>query len=110
MKFLDKIFKQPEITRLYTPDTILKYPVIFPVATDEFEVLLPSAHKILVMDKQHMKPCMWVLVDEESPKKTYKFKVFSTGRLISKPDELEYIGTVQQWGGDLVWHVFKVKK
>lgn len=62
------------------------------------------------MDKQHQKPCIWALIDEDSPKRVYKFKVFGTGRVVTKPDELEYIGTVQQWGGDLIWHVFKVKE
>jgi len=50
------------------------------------------------------------MVDEDSPKKAFKFKVFGTGRLVTDPDRLEYVGTVQQWGGDLIWHVFKCKE
>lgn len=73
--------------------------------------LLPDGCKVLTAQYQKAKECisLWVLADEEHELKERFFGVYGTGHIIPENIELDYINTVQERDGVLVWHVFEVK-
>jgi len=89
---------------------IFKYPI---EVTDVQRVELPVSAKILTVQFQHDKLCLWARVEcGDTTKETRTIEVFGTGHTMldtSGPRLIErnYIGTVQQHGGILVWHVFE---
>lgn len=83
--------------------TIWKYKV--PIE-GEFTLQLPKHHKTLCFQMQHNVPHIWVLVDPDSPVESFGFKVIGTGNPISRWFG-NYIGTIQQFDGQLVWHLFE---
>ncbi len=87
--------------------TIYKYPI---EATDSQDVEMPKGAKIIKTDTQDGKICLWAVIDPNETKvEQVTIKVAGTGHPIEE-DKLDYIGTVQQWGGKLVWHIFEVLK
>ena len=87
---------------------IWKYEV--PV-TDGSDIDMPAGAKVLTVQVQHQRLCLWVIVNPASPVETRRFKVIGTGH---EHDEcltaLTYIGTAQMAGGALVWHVFEERR
>lgn len=86
---------------------IYKYSV--PVG-GEFNILLPVNSKILCVQQQHFQLAMWAIVDvytEEFERR--KFQIYGTGHEIDMDAVKQYIGTVQQADGNLVWHLFELK-
>jgi hypothetical protein len=73
---------------------------------DVFELEIPKHHKILSFQCQKDKPCIWVLVDPDTPKVKKRFQIFGTGHPITGWIG-NYIGTAQQFNGSLVWHLFE---
>jgi len=85
----------------------------------EFSFEMPNHHKILDVQLQDGKYCMWVLVDTLFPIETVNFIVAGTGyHLIEKfidngieklpilgTFDYEHIATVQD--DSYVWHIFK---
>lgn len=85
-------------------EKIYKYPLEI---KDEQVVLLPTGAKILTVQAQMDKPCIWAMVNPTSPNdQAFTIRIHGTGHAISDSDELEYINTVQLYGGKLVFHVF----
>jgi hypothetical protein len=86
---------------------VFKYPVDI---EDEVSVLMPKDAKILTVQVQNDKPCIWAAVD---PTETYsefrKFRIAGTGHSIEDGADDNYIGTIQMYGGKLVLHVFEIK-
>lgn len=74
--------------------------------TDMTGVDMPAGAKILTMQEQHGKPCIWALVDTCLPKENRVFCIHGTGHEVSSPHAKEYVGTYQLLGG--VFHVFEL--
>ncbi len=70
---------------------------------------LPLNYEILALQIQRDTPCMWVLVDPSKPKVTETFEIYGTGLEIhyDMGMDREYVGTWQEHGGALIWHLFK---
>lgn len=89
---------------------VYKYPV--QLSSSHFILDLPLGAKVLTVQtqgdaaSQHAQ--LWALVEKSKPTERRKFQVYGTGHDIPDGQELEYIGTYQQFIGDLVWHVFEV--
>ena len=67
---------------------------------------LREGYEILALQIQRDIPCIWVLLDSAKPERTEQFELWGTGHLI--PENREYVGTWQEHGRELVWHLFKV--
>lgn len=85
-------------------ETVYKYPLEI---EDEQVVLLPTGARILTVQQQNNNIFLWALVNPTSPNvQAFTIRIHGTGHAISDSDELEYINTVQLYGGKLVFHVF----
>lgn len=78
--------------------------------TDRVELLLPIGSHILTA--QVIKDKLWVYAAVEPDSARYKMetkviRVYGTGHDMEDNLMLNYIGTVQQYDGDLVWHIFE---
>lgn len=77
---------------------------------DEFTLEIPSDAEFLSVKVQHNQVALWVLVNDENPTKTYKFRHAGTGHRIKyDKSQLKFIDTyfyVQD--GSLVFHLFEV--
>ena len=83
---------------------IWKYPF---TTADTFCLSIPKGGKILSLDIQYG-PTIWALVDTEQPGEQRTFVTYGTGCPIISPESKTYIGTYQEMGGALVWHVFEL--
>ena len=83
--------------------TIYKYPV----CTKPID--LPSGAKILTVQLQEGIPHMWVEQETSNPMFRRHLYVVGTGRQIPTND-VDYVGTYQEQGGALVWHVYITKE
>lgn len=82
--------------------TIYKYPIEI---TDSQAVLIPVDAKLLTVQIQNEKLCLWAMFDEKKHiSKLRTIEVFGTGNLIP-PGNRVYISTVQD--GVFVWHIFE---
>lgn len=85
------------------PKSIYKYP--FPVE-DRPELWLPRGARVLSIQDQGGKLCLWAEVDPEAPKEERRFFLFGTGhRVVGGP--MRFLTTVQMAGGKLVWHIYE---
>lgn len=83
---------------------IYKYPLAI---TGLQSVPLPVGAEILTVQMQGDSLCLWALVDAKVVSVTRRtFEVFGTGHDMDT-NPRTYLGTVQQAGGALVWHVFE---
>lgn len=83
--------------------TIWKYPL---KVTDEQVIEIPLTGRVLCVQAQNDKPCLWVLWDQADkllPKKV-RIHMYGTGHPISEVHN--YVGTFQMLNGGLVYHVF----
>lgn len=70
------------------------------------EIPLPCGAEVLTAQPQHDAICLWAAIDTEQAMELRTFLVKGTGHPL--PDRgLRYVGTVQEAGGRLVWHVFE---
>lgn len=84
--------------------TVYKYPLEI---EDEQVVLLPTGARILTVQQQNNNIFLWALVNPTSTNaQAFTIRIHGTGHAISDSDELEYINTVQLYGGKLLFHVF----
>ncbi len=80
---------------------------------DEFVLEMPETSKVLTVQLQVGRskgdgvPCLWAMVDTNMPMIDRHFTVKGTGHEINIEEKLDYIGTIQQMRGRLVWHVFE---
>lgn len=86
--------------------TIWKYPI--PIE-DKFVLTMPIGAQPLCVQVQHGQPCIWALIDTSKPQTTFLFRLSTTGYtdLDDNLTKLDYLGTFQMNGGDLVFHVFQ---
>ncbi len=82
--------------------TIYKYPVSF----GEFTQRMPKGAKVLSVQEQNGGIQMWALVDPPAPLEERRFILAGTGHLLPDDAEQRFVGTLQQAGGALVWHLF----
>lgn len=70
---------------------------------------LPISATALCVAVQEEQPRMWALVntDEQKVKKTFLF--VPTGGELPYFCHLSYVGTIQNFQGWMVWHLFEVK-
>lgn len=77
--------------------------------SDYYDILIPRGAKILTVQMQDHAICAWALVDQNAPMVNRKFRIAGTGHQLvieGTAVEMQYVGSVQQLGGALVWHVF----
>lgn len=87
--------------------TVWKYPLRANVS----EIELPEGAQILHVHGQQNIPTLWALVDPAEPAETHRIVALATGEQFhGERESLSYIGTVHQFGGDLVWHIFREKR
>lgn len=83
---------------------IYKYPL---EVQDEQVVLLPTGAKILTVQAQKDRPCLWALVNPTAPNDmAVTIRIIGTGHEIQDSDNLEYISTFQSFKGQFVLHAF----
>ena len=75
--------------------------------TDLQTVLMPKGAKLLDVQVQNERCCLWALCDENAPKVERRIAIYGTGYQVLG-DTLEYIGTFQMQGGSLVFHAFEI--
>jgi hypothetical protein len=87
--------------------TVYKYP--FSIA-DDFKMSFPKGVRLLCVQTQQEKPCLWALVDPDvEPTVVVKFHLAGTGHPIDIPAQnLSYFDTFQMYDGSLVFHLFIV--
>jgi hypothetical protein len=80
--------------------------------TDVQRLLLPRFAKILSVQFQGEDLCLWALVIPDQKSEDRIIRIIGTGHEInpSLQFNLEFIGTVQQYSGSVVWHVFEESK
>ena len=79
----------------------------FPLETkDRQRICIPSNYKFLCVQVQGETPCLWTLVDDKSHLLIVEIATRGTGYICEGPEEMQYIGTYQLAGGELVFHVF----
>lgn len=83
--------------------TIFKYPLAI---TDSQAVLMPIGAEFLSVQFQGEDLCLWALVDPNAKKIAQTFWIVGTGHPVPASEYLKFIGTAQQFGGKLVWHIF----
>jgi len=81
--------------------TIWKYALDFQTIVD-----IPKGAKVLTVQEQRGDPQLWAIVDPDAETEKRTFIIYGTGH--NMPDDPgEYVGTFQQLGGNLVFHVFE---
>ena len=86
--------------------TIYKYPLII----DDYQTLeMPQGAEILTIQIQKRIPCIWALVNPKQPKQKRHIRIAGTGHSVNDK-VIEYIGTYQLYGGDIIFHVFEIDK
>ncbi len=75
--------------------------------TDTQDVKMPSGTKILSVQNQNNKACLWGLLVPNGNNELRTIEIFGTGSIIPYDGGVErvFIGTIQD--GTLVWHVFE---
>ncbi len=87
--------------------TIFKYQI--PIGGGEVE--MPEGAKILSCQEQQGTVCLWALVDSLAPTYSRTFIYIGTGHdfvALLEGRHYEFLDTVQQYGGSLVWHIFEL--
>jgi hypothetical protein len=75
--------------------------------TDRQEIEMPEGAVILSVQVQRSQVCLWALVEPGASKVKRQFRIHGTGHDVPDVDKLDFIGTIQNNGGDLVFHVFE---
>lgn len=72
-------------------------------------VQMQEDSKILCVQAQYDKPCIWYLCDTHKLHVERTFVLIGTGHTAPTGAEGDYVGTVQNMGGGLVLHLFEVR-
>lgn len=98
--------------------TVYRYPL---KVVDEQIISMPRGAEILTVAKRegsrvmlgvgsHEAVEMWALVDPDEPTEDRRIRVAGTGHPLPDVDTLQFHGSVQLAGGQLVFHVFEIVK
>jgi hypothetical protein len=82
---------------------VYKYPLL-PLG-DWISVMMPEGAEPLCVQVQNGDPCMWARVTVGNPPTTHHFRIAGTGQDLGS-NVGKHIGSVQLYGGALVFHVF----
>jgi hypothetical protein len=75
---------------------------------DEQEVEMPRGAELLTVQTQRGVICLWAIVDQHTTERDRRtFYIVGTGHRMPENPAVNYIGTVQELDGALVWHVFE---
>lgn len=85
---------------------IYKYPID---VLDEQEVLMPHGANILSIQWQRGELMLWALVQPINLRSPRKIVMLGTGHDFWNSEDFDYITTIQQNDGDLIWHIFEAK-
>ena len=87
---------------------VYKYPIEI---QDVVRVTMPKGARVLTVQDQHGRPCLWVAVDpSQSELEERIFRIAGTGHPIVDEIVDDYVGTIQTFNGRLVFHVFEIRK
>lgn len=87
--------------------TIHKYPLKLQPNTQLVEI--PMGAVLLTVQLQREQPVLWAMVYPNAPKVPRMIRVFGTGHEIDGDEVIrQYLGTIQQHAGLMVWHWFEV--
>lgn len=86
--------------------TIFKYKL---ETTGLQEIEIPEDAQVLSVQGQHGFLCLWAIVDPDKPKEKKRILLAGTGHPIPEDRNLKFIGTVQEFEGELIWHIFEEK-
>lgn len=76
---------------------------------DYIDIEMPRFSRVLSVQVQNGTPCIWAIVDTDSPLAIKKFRLAGTGHPIrEKEEDLEFVGTFQLFGGKIVFHLFGI--
>lgn len=85
---------------------VYKYPI---PAEDYFYLDLPRGAKILSVQEQNKKACLWVLIEKATPTVKRFFRLAGTGDYIKESsDKLNFVGTFQLLDENFVGHLFEI--
>lgn len=75
--------------------------------TDEIELKMPCAAKVLTVQMQGNTPTLWAVVNPDEPLEIRRFRIFATGQPLQNIELMltEYVGTFQH--GGFVGHLFE---
>jgi hypothetical protein len=81
----------------------------FTLQPDSLTLRMPLEAKILHVDEQHGKICLWAEVDDDLPEEERIFEIFGTGHKMIEQMGIsrEYIGTAKMQGGSFIFHVYE---
>lgn len=82
---------------------IHKYPLRI---ADEPAVTMPRGARLLAVQVQHGRPCVWALVDPDAPLVTRRLALRGTGHPAEGLAMAPFVGTFQLEGGAFVGHLF----
>lgn len=77
--------------------------------TDKQFICMPQEAELLSVQTQSKTPCLWALVNPNSPTEERCFEVFGTGHPVhcDMGIDRKFIGTFQLQSGGLVFHLFE---
>lgn len=75
--------------------------------SDEQKVLMPDGSKVLTVQVQKGKPCLWAECNPDKEPVLRTFLIRGTGHPIDDDIKKEYIGTIQILESQIVYHVFE---
>lgn len=75
--------------------------------SDEQKVSMPEGAKVLTVQVQKGKPCIWAECNPDGLPVLRTFLIRGTGHPIDDEIEKEYIGTIQMCEGSIIYHVFE---
>jgi hypothetical protein len=79
----------------------------FPIEVADAQIVqMPLGAKILTAQMQRDQLCLWALVDPAAPIWPMEIAIIGTGHEARLARGMEYVATVQELDGALVWHVF----
>jgi len=73
---------------------------------DHFSIAMPQRARLLAVALQNGQPCIWALVNPESPQRMRQFRLVGSGIPIPYEECERHVGTIQTTGGALVFHLF----
>jgi hypothetical protein len=74
--------------------------------TDTQVIEIPGSGKLLAVQFQQDELCLWAEVTPGDEYRSVTIRIFGTGHSFDVEQAERYIGTVQEMGGALVWHVY----
>ena len=85
---------------------VYKYPLYI---QDEVVVMMPNGARVLSVQVQNGRPCLWAAVDtNELTLEERWFRIAGTGHPIHDDVVDRFIGTIQMCEGSIVYHIFEI--